>query len=327
MSTHEIPVVRLDSIEPHPNADSLGLVQIFGWTCAVRLGQFSAGDLCVYIPPDFVVDTTRPEFTFLADGKSNSHRIKVKRLRGTYSQGLVIAAPAGLSENDNAMEQLGIVRYEPPENASTGGDNEPGPSGVYAPKYDVESMHRYPSLLTAGEPVVATEKLHGCNGRYVWSSVAGRMYCGSCTGWKAEADKSVWWTALRRNPWIADWCRTNPDVVLYGEVFGQVQGLKYGASSKDAFFAAFDILDHDRWLSYDEARDRTWHRGIIWAPLVYQGPFDATLLAELADKLDSRWPGARHLAEGIVVRPVVERTDSEVGRVQLKIVSNRYLSR
>ena len=64
------------------------------------------------------------------------------------------------------MEALGIVRYEPPEDFSTGGDNVSAPLEVYAPVYDVETFNRYIELLADGEEIVATEKLHGSNGRY-----------------------------------------------------------------------------------------------------------------------------------------------------------------
>jgi RNA ligase (TIGR02306 family) len=63
-----------------------------------------------------------------------------------------------------------------------------------------------------------------------------------------------------------------------------------------------------------------------WAPILYEGPFDEKVARELAEG-NSSIPGAKHCAEGVVVRPVVERFDEQVGRVQLKIVSNRYLSK
>jgi hypothetical protein len=63
-----------------------------------------------------------------------------------------------------------------------------------------------------------------------------------------------------------------------------------------------------------------------WAPLCYQGPFDPAKILPLAE-LDSRWPGANHVAEGIVIVPAHERMDAQIGRVCLKVVSNRYLEK
>lgn len=326
MSQHEIPVIRIEEIKKHENADTLGIVQVFGWTVCVRLTDFKAGDLMAYIPPDYMVNTERPEFSFLKTEGRTKERIKVKKLRGIVSQGLPVAVPAdsGLKEGDNAMEYFGIERYQPPEPFSTGGEDESAPSGLYAPKYDMENYNRYRELFISGEPVIATEKVHGCSSRYVYSSKDGRMHCSSHTSWKREDEKNVWWKALYKNPWIAEWCKQNPDILLYGEVFGQVQNLKYGAGKTDFFFAAFDILDHDKWVDFAEARDRTKNvAGFKWVPLAYQGPFDEAVLLAEAEK-DSLWPNALHLREGIVVKPEKERTNPELGRVQLKIVSNRY---
>ncbi len=61
-------------------------------------------------------------------------------------------------------------------------------------------------------------------------------------------------------------------------------------------------------------------------PLLFSGPYDeakAPLLAEGSSTV----PGAKHVREGCVIRPVIERTDPEIGRVQLKIVSSGYLER
>lgn len=35
----------------------------------------------------------------------------------------------------------------------------------------------------------------------------------------------------------------------------------------------------------------------------------------------------KHMREGIVIKPAVERLDLELGRVSLKLVSNRYLEK
>ena len=49
------------------------------------------------------------------------------------------------------------------------------------------------------------------------------------------------------------------------------------------------------------------------------------VLLNLSRHIDSAI--AKHLAEGIVITPENERTDPEIGYLQLKLVSNRYLER
>src|SRR5437868_1923176 len=88
MSRHEVPIVRIAAVEPHPQADRLEIVRLWGYTCVVGKGQFRAGDLACYVPPDSVVPSG-PPFEFLGD-----HRlIRVRRYRGVVSQGLLIPAP------------------------------------------------------------------------------------------------------------------------------------------------------------------------------------------------------------------------------------------
>ena len=61
-------------------------------------------------------------------------------------------------------------------------------------------------------------------------------------------------------------------------------------------------------------------------PLLFAGPYDESKVPLLAEG-PSTVTGAKHVREGCVIRPVNERTDPEIGRVQLKIVSNGYLER
>lgn len=176
-STHKAEVIRIDRVEKHPNADRLGVVQVWGYQCCVGLGEFKEGDLAVYIVPDSLVDVTRPEFTFLAeqakaDGKV---RIKARKLRGVTSYGLLVPAPAGAQQGEDLAEQLGVSRYEPEEAEErgrfiSGGEEERGPSIHTGPeKYDVDSFERYAHLVfEPGEPVAVMEKLDGSNCRFVY---------------------------------------------------------------------------------------------------------------------------------------------------------------
>jgi hypothetical protein len=52
----------------HPNADTLDLVQVLGWECVAKAGEFKTGDLVVYINIDSVVPE-KPEFEFLRKNK------------------------------------------------------------------------------------------------------------------------------------------------------------------------------------------------------------------------------------------------------------------
>ncbi|MEW6212175.1 MAG: RNA ligase family protein [Acidobacteriota bacterium] len=317
-STHKVEVVPV-ILEPHPNADSLSVVKVFGgYTVCVRTDDWKDIHLGAYIPPDSVVDSSRPEFAFL----SGHERIKVKRLRGIVSMGLLIPAPEWAKAGDNLAEHFNVTHYEPPLPTSAGGDTEAAPQG-YRPVYDVDSLRRYTHLFVEGEMVWITEKIHGASARFCFAG--GRMYAGSRTTWKKQDESNLWWKCIKQHPEVAQFCAEYPTMTVYGEVFGNVQSLKYGAKSGEVKFAVFDILDGSRWLDSEEALEIAPH--LPWVPRVAAGiRFDVETVLALAEG-PSLVSGADHIREGIVVKPMRERTDPEIGRVCLKVVSNAYLEK
>lgn len=324
MAEHTCNVIAV-KLEKHPNADSLSIVKIGNsdFQCIVRTEEWRDGDLAAYIEPDSVVPDT-PQFSFL-NGK---RRIKACKLRGEWSMGLLVPAPPGSQVGDNCMTAMGIEHYEPEVHGgfSTGGENVSPPSGNF-PVYDVENFRKYSRLFVPGEEVIVTEKIHGANSRFV--CINDKMFCGSHRNWKKEDPNNLWWKAYNDCPVLQSWCYHHQNLVVYAEVFGQVQNLKYGARPGQIFIAVFDILTGDqpynqKWLNSDEA-----HKigaPLPWVPLVYRGPFDKEKIIAMAEE-NSSIPGANHHREGVVIKPVQERFDGKIGRVQLKIVGNKYLNK
>lgn len=137
MSNHAIPVVRIKEILKHPNADSLGLVEIGGFQVVVRLDQFKPGDLAVYIPPDSIVPEIDDfKFVWERDGSGQLRellpgnpvpekyrRVTVRKFRKEWSEGLLMPIsiahdiPSGkfLQEGDDCAERLGIEHWNSPE--------------------------------------------------------------------------------------------------------------------------------------------------------------------------------------------------------------------
>lgn len=317
-STHKVEVIEI-KLESHPNADALSIVRIFGgYTCCVKTSDWRDGDLAAYIPPDSIVDSTRPEFSFLA----GHERIKVKKLRGIVSMGLLMPAPIGAKLGDDVAELLAVTHYEPPLPANGIGDNEPAPEG-YHPNYDVDTLRRFTHLFTTGEPVWITEKIDGANCRFCFAG--GRMYAGSRTTWKAYDKNNLWWKALEQAPAVRHFCEENSHLTIYGEVYGYVQSLRYGTKPGEIRLVVFDILEGTRWLDAEEALSIA--PDLPWVPQVAVGmPFDVEAVLALAEG-QSLIEGANHLREGIVVKPLRERADPEIGRVCLKVVSNAYLEK
>lgn len=318
MIEHTAEVIEVTELINHPNADSLSLVMIGDYQCVVRTADWKVGDLAIYIEPDTIVPETE-EFAFLGTHR----RIKARKLRGQWSMGLLIPAPDGAKIGDDFWEQLGLTHYEPQAQGhfSTGGDNVTPPPGFF-PKYDVLNFRKYSHLFEEGEEVIVSEKTHGASSKFV--CIDDEIYASSRNFWKKRDDNNLWWKALAQNPSLEKWLRANQNLCVYGEVFGQVQNLKYGAKNGEIFFAAFDILRGHQWLDFDEAHEIG--ASLPWVPLVYRGPFDKDRILAFAEG-DTLYPNAGNIREGAVVKPIHERVDPKIGRVQLKIISNKYLEK
>lgn len=358
-------------MQKHDNADSLSIVKVFdGYTVVVRTEDWlkvplnnKGQRLAVFVPPDTIVDSKRPEFSFLQGGE----RIRAKKLRGVISFGLLVPAPEGAEVGDDYWDKLGLVHYQPgisqkeKDNYLGGGEVESGPD-VYAPKYDLESFHKYGRrCFSAVERVFVHEKLDGSNCRFVYHN--GKMYCGSRTEWKREyanyehitkeflmskgqtEDKAEatleglskkskaqngWWRLLRENPCIEEFCKANHNVVLYGEMFGNTNCIKYGFDGPQNRFAAFDLLKSGVWMDWPEALDLLNKFGVPVAPDVFGGPieFDFNKILEATDG-NTLVTGAKDgvIREGVVVRAIKECSSDRIGRHVLKSVSGVFLEK
>ena len=325
MSTHAVRIIEIGEVRPHENADRLCIIPVGGWSCVVGKEQFKPGSRAIYIEPDYVVPTDRPEFAFLAKEGKTEHRLKAIRLRGVISFGLLIPVPESLvdrSANDNVMDDLGIRRYEPPVKCMPGGLDDGLPEAewpkVYSSKFDVEDLRKHEDVFQAGEPVIATEKIHGASARFVFSN--DTLYIGSRTRWLKPDIKTHWARAL--TPEIEAWCRAHPETVLYGETYGPVQELKYGLTKP--VFSAFAASKGGNWIDLPSLHGSLSEFEVDYAPIVYDGPYDRKKIAEEAeaDSVVANIKG--HMMEGVVIVPAVERRDDRIGRVCLKLISNRY---
>ncbi len=339
-STHRVEVVPV-VLTKHPSADRLSVVKVFGYTVVVGTSGWEGKTLGAYIPPDSLVDTVLPEFAFLkekpildSEGKCTGYRIdesitqvriKAKKLRGIWSQGMLVPAPEGSTIGDDVTALFKVIHYDPPikginqgNSLITGSACAKPPLGVY-PKYDVDSWRRYKHLFVRDESVWVFEKLHGCNARYLYKD--GEYHCGSRTEWKkqyptydhlnvtqiarglkekaeqliargilydledemvylaraqelvdklknATKQETLWWKTIRNYPMVLDWLKQHEGYTLYGEVYGQVQDLKYGTKPGETRFAAFDILAPDgRWLDMQEALSLA-NSDVPWVPCI-----------------------------------------------------------
>ena len=332
-------------IEPHPNADRLELAAIGGFRCVVGKDSYVDGDLAAYIPegaicPDWLITELGLEGK-LAGSRKN--RVKAVQLRGALSQGLVYPVRDGMIrgrqvvERDDVTELLELVKYEPPIPISMQGEVRAVHGATL--KYDIEDFKKYPDEFRDGEPVVITEKLHG-----TWCCLGWHAEQGPIVTSKGMSDKGLALLlndANKSNLYVRTWgahqeafesARTRiagdgrPFYVL-GEVYGRgVQDLHYG--QPNPAFAMFDAYVGEpgtgRYLNPDELVESLSDLFPL-VPVLYRGPFSLAKLQELTDGTTTL--GGAHAREGVVLKPVAERVSNEFGRVILKSVSGKYLTR
>ncbi len=323
MSDFKAEVVKLNGIVKHPNADALSIVKVFDFPCIFKTGDFNEGDLAVYIPaePIALVPVSVTEFSFLKGDENGKAKIKAIRLRGTFSLGLLIPAREGWVEGQDVTEILGVTRYEKPEQFTTGGENESPPG--WLPTYtDIQSLRKYNKLFEVGEEVILTEKIHGANARFVYFQ--DRLWVGSHTNVKRQDSNNMWWkVATKLN--LEEKLIKYQGLIIYGEVYGQVQNLKY--DRKDVSLIIFDIynIEASKYLNYDEAKRISKELELDFVPEIYRGPF--TGLENLESYADGQSLIANNIREGFVIKPVVERWNEQVGRLVLKLHGQDFLIR
>lgn len=323
-----------------PNADKLDIVTIFGgYPVICNREDWQGITKAAYIPVDMVVPD-RTEYSFLGkDGKlrEKDRRIKAKRLRGIFSMGLLIPAPKGSDIGDDVTDLLEIIKYEPEEyiNGSRPGckflpgDSEPDPG--YIPfKYDIENIRKYHSLLKEGEEVILSEKTHGANALYLFRD--NRLWIRSRTLYK-KPDMPGLWADLANKYNFSELLKIIEGIALFGEVYGQVQDLKYGLEDTD--FMAFDaydtikqkFLDYDDFVSIVTKLNEISERKIKIAPVLYRGPWVNLEHAKPFAEGKSILGNEACIREGFVLKVAKERFEFGLGRMILKLHGEGFLLR
>lgn len=225
-------------------------------------------------------------------------------------------------------------------------------------RYDIENYkaHAKRDILQDGELVTYTEKIHGSwvcfallpkgmahaeYGDFIVTS-KGLAKSGQALRPDVEGGRGNWyWRAARelgvearmRKVWGGT---CDLPVFLMGEVFGEgVQDLTY---STPLTFRAFDIYigNPSPDISPNEMGEFCGHYtletllGLLElprVPVLYCGPFSVESMRQYTRGTETVSGKGAHIREGIVVRPVNERTHPAVGRVIFKSVSEDYLLR
>ena len=197
----------------------------------------------------------------------------------------------------------------------------------FAPIYDVEGFKNYPRTFTEGEEVIVTEKIHGSNARYQFSSADLKMHVGSHNYWKSEKSTCIWRRALAQNPWLEMFCERYNDHTVYTEVVPTQKGYTYGCTGDEAKVFVFDVLRPDgTWVDKRDLYGLDPEGlGQHLVPLL-NGHCKGFNLDEVKSLVEGKSAvDGKTTREGIVISSATERTVRGLGRAQLKIKSMKFM--
>lgn len=246
---------KIDALRPIVGADAIECAIVGGWTCVVKKGEYTAGDLAVYCEIDSFIPTaiapflTKPGHYAKTFEGVEGERLRTVKLRGQLSQGLLLPLSMLNMGNSASFEgldvsfPLGIVKYEAPVPAELAGEVK-GMFPSVIPKTDQERIQNLSAELevwkTENLSWEVTEKLDGTSMTvYVIDGEVG--VCSRNLDLKRNPDNSLWRAALKYD--LEEKLKiAGCNIAVQGELIGNgIQGNKYKMRDQD--FYVYDIYD------------------------------------------------------------------------------------
>lgn len=341
----------------HPNADALEIGKVGSYQVVVQKGLYENGDEIIFVPEKSVLKgKLKSEFEKYLVG-SNNDRVKAARLRGEISSGIII--PKHLVEDldidsfdigEDVSEKIGITKYEPPIPEELKGKVQAFDI-PFVGNHDCMHANVYLNDLKNGERVVITEKLHGTQISLVYNFDDNSTMISSKGMLKSgleilESDENLYWIAAKNDDIVGKIKRnfTQGVIQIFGELIPAIKKYNYGQSKPT--IKIFDIRVNGESIPYDKAPPDLCE---IWVPTIYDGTLQfiekEVVLYENKDKgirktrIDNLLPKfivnlskgkelvsgeEKHIREGIVIRPYVDRCARDGTKLRLKLINPKY---
>jgi len=351
----------IKDIRPIPDADRIEVATILGWKVVVEKGRYSTGQKVVY----FEIDSFLPcveEYEFL---RTSSHvnspilgegfRLKTRRLKGVYSQGLILPIKvcfkdcmplSELEEGEDVTEILNIKKWQEPENAVIGG-NPIGRRPNFIKKTHEERIQNFPKLLEefyACEYVYATTKIDGSSHSIAIDRDNKFRATSHNMELRDEGRKGSFYEFCKENNLeeklraVKEKYNAN-EIVVQGEYYGPgIQKNKLGMKKPAWRIFTVDIngerqdLDTSKNIA-EKLFNKDNYYVIAFVPIVWYGtgeefkkefPNTETLLKAVEG--DRAEVYTNHQNEGWVIRPTVPRYSYTIqGDLSMKVINNKYL--
>jgi RNA ligase (TIGR02306 family) len=329
-------VAKINEIKAIPGADNIEQAVIGGWSCIVQKNSHSEGELVVVATTDAIIPMDLSEKLGVTSYLRKGGRVRTIKLRGVYSECLIISAYANFAnEGDDMMDKFNIYKYEPPVKQvqlASGRKVRWQDNPNFHVYYKFPNLKNVPGMFTEEDTVEITRKIHGTNARYgivkkakisLWDKIKklfGNKWAeyefvvGSHNVEKGSDsngfyDTNVWYEIadkykIKDRLW--EWVKLSQvnDIgdgfVVYGEIYGAgiQKGYDYGLN--EIKFAGFDIKLNGEYLGTFRAEAIINWLELSYVSVLYRGRW----YQEIQDSFvfDNFIPGTKVPEEGIVIK-------------------------
>jgi RNA ligase (TIGR02306 family) len=333
-------IQKIAEVKPIDGADFIVSYRVNGWNVVDKKDAYQVGDLVVYIE----IDAWCPNSlcSFLSKGREprefngvKGEKLRTVRLRGTYSQGLILPFSVMNVEQDGIVyesladvdtdvsEILNIQRWEPPIPACLAGKMK-GNFPSFIPKTDqtrIENLNRELEKWKEQElQFTIEEKLEG-------SSFCGYVYNdreGVCSRNidLHETEDNTYWQMAKKYDILNKIKSTGKNLAIYGETLGNgIQGNIYNITGHDLYIFDIYLIDERRYMLPSERYQLVNSLGLKSVPVIgkitIDDRVDQKMLIEMAEGKSALYNTER---EGIVVKCNTEN-------ISFKAISRKYLSK
>ena len=314
-------------VSPIDGADKIEAVQIDGWQCVAKKGEFQPGDLCCYFEIDSFLPAYNPAFDFLMSrGKQTSsdgiegYRLRTAKLRGTISQGLalpvsILFGSENVQDGDDVTERLGVTKWEPVLPASLGGEAK-GVLPCWIHKTDQERIQNIPQVLDLALVYEVSVKLDGSS-MTIYHRDGETGVCSRNIDLR-DAEGNTFWQVAKRYG-LPERLASIGNFAIQGELIGPgIQGNKEKLKAHELYVFDVWLIDEQRYATPTERYPIVELLGLKHVPVLH---YAVAAPSSVADALN--------LAEGSSLNPEVQREGlvfkSLCGTVSWKAISNKWL--
>lgn len=330
-------IVVIESISPHPNADSLEKATMVDkdWKVVPRKGEFKPGDIAIFVEPDSVLPE-HPDFKFL---EPYGFKVRKMVLRGELSQGLLLRLDSAFVKeklpnippvDTNVTEILGIKLAE-----TKSEDCEVAFPTHIIPQSDEERVKSELKLLDEmkGKEVYISEKADGTSATNILFSdeflVCGKNYVMK-KGFKSHyfemAEKYNIERKLR-----AYKAKHGIELAIGYEIIGPgIQKNHLNLAEKE--IRVFSVYDTGKRERYGLAKmtEVCKELDLPMVKIMWTGRYDFKTRREALDHLFEmalgKYDNSDHEREGLVVRPM-EPVLSKVIEGGMSFLSFKYVTK